>query len=525
MNRRNFLLTTAAAACATSGRSWANTAKSVFRWVPSVDLTLLDPMYTTSFITQIHSQLVFDTLYGQDELYQPSPQMAQGHARDDAGLRWTITLRDGLAFHDDTPVRARDAIASIQRWAKKDMMGNMLMQATRLLTAPNDRTLLFQLNQPFPLILHTLARQTACIMPERLAQLPETEAVREMVGSGPFRFAADRWVSGSRVVYEKFARYTPREDKTAPIFTAGPKRAHVDEVHWYVIADRATAVAALQANEIDGIEVVDTDFLPILRQDPNIQLIKRSLPVIVLMRFNHLHAPFNNPAIRRAVLAAVNQTEYMTAVNGSDFPEYWTDRCGVFMPGSPMDSDAGMEKLTGKRDIAAARTAIKAAGYDDAPVVILDPSDFPVYHASALITADLFKRLGFKVDVQTMDWGTLMQRRNSQQAPAAGGWNVAFTGLLGPNFLDPAAHLPLRGNGKDAWFGWPTNQRIEQLRLDWFNAPDLAAQKRICRDIQLQVFEDVPYIPLGAYYRVTALRNTWKDFQPQMPLFYTLRKA
>jgi len=168
MDRRNFLLAASAVAGAAPLASWANTNKSVFRWVPSVDLTLLDPMYTTAFITQIHSQLVFDTLYGQDDQYQPVPQMAQGHASEDAGLHWTITLRDGLVFHDGTPVRARDAIASIRRWAKKDMMGSMLMQVTRSFTAPDDKTLLFQLNRPFPLILHTLARQTACAAAGRL---------------------------------------------------------------------------------------------------------------------------------------------------------------------------------------------------------------------------------------------------------------------------------------------------------------------------------------------------------------------
>lgn len=184
------------------------------------------------------------------------------------------------------------------------------------------------------------------------------------------------------------------------------------------------------------------------------------------MRFNHLHAPFNNVEIRRAVLSVVNQTEYMTAMNGADFPEYWSDRCGVFVPGSPMDSDAGMEKLTGKRDIEKARAAIKAAGYNGEKVVLLDPVDFPTWHAAALVTADLFKRLGFNVDLQTMDWGTAVQRRNNQEPVSAGGWSVAFTGNTGPNNLDPAGHLPMRGNGKQAWFGWPTSERLEQLRID-----------------------------------------------------------
>ena len=530
MKRRDFLQASVTTAAVTSIPGWvrAQTPTSIFRWVPHADLTLLDPLFTTAFITNIHAQLVFDTLYSLDAQYRVSPQMAAGHTVEENGLLWKITLREGLKFHDGSSVRAADVRASLVRWSKRDLMGASLMQATESLTVLDDKTIQFKLSKPFPLILQALARQQgsmAAIMPERLASGPETTPVKEMVGSGPLKFMAEQWVSGSHIVYDKFKEYVPRTDSVAPSFTAGPKIVHVDQVKWVIVPDRATAIAALQTGEIDGIETIDNDFLPVLRKDSSVTLLKRTLPSISILRFNHLHAPFNNPAIRRAILSVIDQTEYMTAVNGADFPEYWSDRCGVFVPGSPLDSDAGMEKLKGKRDVNRARAMIKEAGYKGEPIVMLDPVDFPAHHAAALVTADLFKRLGFKVDLIAMDWGTAVQRRNSQEPPAKGGWNVAFTAITGPNNLDPAGHLALRGNGKQAWFGWPTSERLEQLRAAWFEAPDLEAQKKIARDIQLQVFEDVPYIPLGAVYGVTALRKQWRDFQPEMPLFYTFRKG
>lgn len=528
MDRRTFLLSSSisAAAFAMPGALWAQQKKTIFRWVPQADLTLLDPMFTTAAVTQGHAQLVFDTLYGLDSSYQPHPQMAEGHTSENDGLLWKITLRDGLKFHDGSPVRPQDVVASIKRWAKRDLMGRSLMQSTEELSVLDDKTIQFKLSKPFPLILHALGRQSghmAGIMPEQLANTPEGKAVEQMVGSGPFRFLPEKWVSGSKVEYERFAEYVPRGMGMNPDFTAGPKVAHVDRVVWSIIPDRATAIAALQANEVDGVDQVDNDFLPMLQSDPNIRLVKRSLPTIGVMRFNHLHAPFDNREIRRAILSVVDQTEYMTAINGSDFPEYWDDKCGVFVPGSPMASDAGMEKITGKKDIEKAKAAIKAAGYNGEKVVLLDPVDFPTWHAAALVTADLFRRLGLNVDVQTMDWGTAVQRRNSKEPVSNGGWSVAFTGNTGPNNLDPAGHLAIRGNGQNAWFGWPTNEKIEQLRTDWFNAPDLEAQKKICREIQLQVFEEVPYIALGASYPVSALRKEWEHFQPQIALFYTVK--
>lgn len=532
MDRRKFLVTSSATAAVMSLPAafsvHAAAPNKLFRWVPHTDLTILDPIFSTVFITNIHAQLVFDTLYGLDDQYQPHPQMASGHEVDSTGLIWKITLRDGLKFHDGSPVRAQDAVASLNRWSKKDLMGRSLMESTESLTVIDDKTLQFKLKTAFPLILHALARPTgsmACIMPEALALTPDNVQVKVMNGSGPFKFVHDQWVSGSQAVYHKFDEYVPSSNKLKPQFTSGPKIVNIEEVKWQIIPDSATAVAALRNNEVDGVEQIISDFLPVLRGDPNITLIKRSLPSIALMRFNHLHAPFNNKLMRQAVLAALSQTDFMMAMNGPDFPEFWSDECGVFVPGSPMSSDGGMDKLLGKRDLDKARAMIKEAGYKGEAVVLLDPVDFPIYHAAALVADDLFQKLGIKTDLQPMNWGTKMQRRNSQEPPSAGGWNVAFTATTGPNNLDPAGHLAIRGTGKKAWFGWPTSERIEQLRLDWFKASTLEEQQKICRELQIQVFEDVPYIPLGATYPVSAIRKEWVDFQPQMPLFYTLRKA
>lgn len=532
MNRRHFLLSSSAAAVAMAfpATLFAQTKSSlspVFRWVPQADLTLLDPTFTTAAVTQGHAQLVFDTLFGLDSQYQPHPQMAESVTTSDDGLQWTIRLREGLLFHDGSPVRAQDAVASIQRWAKRDLMGRSLMSSTDTLEATDDKTLVFTLNTPFPLLQHALARQSgnmAVIMPEALANTPEGEAIQQIVGSGPFKFIPERWVSGSRIEYDRFADYVPRSDDMKPDFTAGPKVAHVEKVVWNIIPDRATAIAALQANEVDGIELVDNDFFPILQADPNIQLVKRSLPTIGVMRFNHLQAPFNNRLIRQAVLSVVDQKEFMIAMNGADFPEFWDAECGVFVPNSPMASDVGMEKLTGKRDFEKAKAMIKEAGYNGERVVLIDPVDFPTWHAAALVAADMLQRLGLNVDVQAMDWGSAVQRRNNKESVENGGWSVAFTGNTGPNNLDPAGHLALRGNGEQAWFGWPTNEKVEQLRLDWFNAASLEEQQEICKEIQKEVLEDVIYIPLGASYPVTALRKEWQDFQPQIAMFYTVHK-
>ncbi len=500
--------------------------KKELRYIPEADLNILDPVWSTSTIVAVYGHMVFDTLYGFDKDYNVHPQMAEGHSVSDDKLQWTVKLRDGLQFHDGQPVLAKDCVASIQRWGKRDFMGSALLSVVETLTAVDDRTLQFKLKKPFPLLPMTLATSGSnmpAMMPERLAQTSPNEQVRESIGSGPYRFVKEEWVSGSKAVFEKFAGYKPRSDSFPPSYTAGPKIAHFDRVVWNIIADASTAAAALQAGEVDIIEMVGADFLPVLKAEPSVQLLPRSTPNFAIMRFNHLQPPFNNPAIRQALLKAIDQRAIMAGTFGEENKAFWQFGVGYFSPDSPMANKAGLEAFTSPRDFKKAAAEIKAAGYNGEPVVVLDPVDYPWTHPCTLLAADTLKKVGLNVDIQAMDWGTLMQRRQSQEPPGKGGWNIFLTALSGMSNFNPVGHIGLRGNGKDAWVGWPTAPRLEELRQQWLDAPDEAAQKKICEEIQKQALVDVPYIPLGAFATVSGYSNNLTDIQLQRPLFTTMK--
>lgn len=526
MDRRTFITTTGTTVGLLSSpfKLSAQAANLTFRWVPSTDLSVLDPVFTTAAITACHAMQVFDTLFGLDAQYHPQPQMLERFELSEDRLQWTLSLRQDLAFHDGSPVVAQDVVASLKRFGRRNLLGQTLFSLVSEIVATDATTVKISLSRSFSLLPYTLASASASIMPERLATTPDNVAVKEMIGSGPFKFLPEHWVSGSKVEYAKAPGYVPRKEGIASN-TAGPKLAYIDSLKWLIIPDRATAVAALQNNEVDGIELIDNDFIPMLRKNPRIALIKAALPSIFIMRFNHLHAPFDNVEMRRAILSVISQSDFMMAANGADFPEYWNAQCGVFAPGTPMASEAGMEKLNGKRDIGRARKRMKEAGYKGETIVILDPVDAAPYHACALVTEDLFKQLGLKTELRPMNWGTYLQRRNNQESPQAGGWNVAFTALTGTSNLDPASNLGVRGTGKQGWFGWPTNPTLEALRMDWFFADTLQARQKICQAIQVEVLEQIPYIPLGANYNLSAIRKNWQHFQPQGPVFYTLRST
>lgn len=523
MQRRDFLATAGAAALSAPA---ASQPRRVVRFVPQADLALLDPVFTTGLVTRNHGFLVYDQLYGLDDSFAPQPQMVEGHVVEDGGRTWRITLREGMKFHDGTPVLARDAVASIDRWTRIDAFGQNLRAATDELSAVSDRVLQFRLKKPFPLLPSALAKPSSfCpVLPERLASTPPNVQVTEMVGSGPFRYVAGERVAGSRNVYEKFDGYVPRPSGT-PSFAAGPKVVHVDRVEWMTIPDAATAAAALQSGEVDWWEQPQPDLLPLLRRHRDILVeAKERGGLMGMIRFNHLVPPFDNPAIRRAFLAGVNQTEYMQAVMGEE-RSLWNDRCGFFLPGSPLATEAGIEAMTGPRSFDKVKRDLEAAGYRGERVVFVVPTDLPSLNAMSQLAADMFRKVGINLDYQALDWGTVLPRLANKEGLERGGWSVWCNYIPGVIALSPATQSYVRGLGRNGPTGWPSSPRIEALRDEFMDAGAPADQQRICHDIQMQAWQDVPYIPTGAWMQPFAFRRSMTGMLNGFPLFYNIRKA
>jgi len=447
MIRRRAFIAAAAASLAAPAVSRA-AANAPLTFIPQSDLTILDPIVTTVYTARNHGMMVFDTLFGMDSAYHMQPQMLSGVSVEDNGLRWKLTLRDGLLWHDGERVNARDCVASIRRWAARDGIGGLLMARTDEVAALDDRTIQFRLNKPFSILPYALGKISTPIcgmMPERLAKTDPFKAVTEMVGSGPFRFKADEWVSGSLAVYTRFERYAPRPE-TSTGWTAGGKVVHFERVEWRVSPDDGTSASAMQAGEMDWWELPTAYLLPVLARTGRIRTeIKDRNGTLGFMKMNNLQPPFDNAAIRRALLGAVVQSDYMTAIAGED-RGMWRDGVGIFTPGTDMASDAGMEVLTGPRDMARVRAAIKAAGYNNEKTVLLAPSDPHYRKAMADVGAGMLKETGFNLDVQSLDWGTAIVRRENKQPVDKGGWSALFTTANGLDMQTPLLHF-LRTTG------------------------------------------------------------------------------
>jgi len=523
MHRRDFLRAAAASAAVPLARPALAQDVRVLRFVPQADLANPDPVWSTTVIAAEHALLVWDQLYALDADLLTQKQMVGGEEVSDDGLTWRLTLRDGLAFTDGPPVRAADCVASILRAAKRAPIVERLMGATNELRAVDDKRIEFRLKRRYPLLPYSLSG--VFIMPERIAKTDAFTMITEHVGSGPYKFVASEWKAGSGAVYARNERYVPRDEKAS--MWGGGKVAHFDRIEWHTIPDPATAAAALQRGEVDWVEAPLIDLAPMLAKSPGVKVeVFDTVGNWMMMAFNHYQPPFDNVKLRRALLPALSQIDFVDAVVGEQKTLGRTG-IGVFPPASPYASTAGLDVLTNPRDLALAKRLVAESGYKGEPIVLMSPTDQPSIQQMAQVANAYMKSLGLNVQYTSLDWGTMIQRRNSKELPDKGGWSCYCTSWVGLSVLNPALHLPLRADGAkvNAWWR-PVNAQMETLRDAWFDAPDLAAGKKIAEDMQRLAFDIVPFAPLGMSFQPTAYRDTLSGFvHTPYPVFWGVRKG
>jgi len=527
MKRRTLLRTGAAGvAVATLPRfSIAQPANQrVLRFVPQANLTVLDPIFTTAAVTANHAWMVYDALFGVNAAQQAKPQMAEGYTVSDDGRTYLIKLREGLRWHDGEPVRAQDCAPSLARWSARDTFGQSVAKAVDNWGVADDRTIKITLKKPFPLLITAIAAPTgnAFMMPERLAKTDPFKAITEAVGSGPYRFLKDEFVAGSSAAWEKFDGYVPRQEPAE--WSSGGKVAHFQRIEWKIIPDAATASAALQSGEVDWHEQAQSDLVPLLKRNSDI-VIAPSNPqgYIGGMRFNHLHPPFNDVRLRRAVLVAVSQEDYMRAIMGDD-RSAWRVCRSQYPCGTTYGAEVDLPVQKG--DLETAKRMIKEASYNGQKAVIINPTDFPTIGPLGDITYDLMKKIGIDVELQDTDWGSVVQRRATKEPVEKGGWSVFHTWFTGGFILNPVVTAPYRGQGASAWFGWYDNPKIEQMTQEWLDAEDDDTRKKIAAAIQLENYSQVPTINLGQFQIPTAYRKSLSGkLEFTGPVFWNIKRV
>ncbi|MBL6077130.1 ABC transporter substrate-binding protein [Belnapia sp. T18] len=500
-------------------------AAQTLRVVLVNDLASLDPVQSTAAFVRNHGFMVYDQLFALDSKGEPQPQMVDSVDRSPDGMRWRFTLREGLAFHDGSPVRAADAVASIRRWAQRDVVGRALAAATGSLEVVDERTFTLALARPFALVTEALARPTASalfVMPERLAQTPATTAITDATGSGPFIFEPREWQSGNRAVYRRNPAYRPRPEPADGL--AGGKVVKVERLEWLSMPDAATAAAALQSGEIDFLEVPSPDIIPTLERNRAIRLFPLNpIGSVVWLRINHTQPPFNDPRARRALLHLVNQQENQQAIGVR--PSEQIPYCpAYFLCGTPLESSAGAEGLR-EADPDRARALLREAGYDGRKVVFLNATDSPANNAVTLTMTEAFRRAGLNMDAPSMDWATLTQRRNRREPQDQGGWNLFVTIANVLDAQNPLTNLYLASPCDGGLAGWPCDEELERLRRAWWEEPDAAKRHALLEQVHARAWQVLPYINAGQYRTLSARRANIDGIRPTtIPVFWGVEK-
>ena len=503
----------------------ASERQRVLRFMPQVDLVTLDPHYSMTNVTRNHAGLVFDQLYGTDSHQQAQPQMVAGHVMEDGGRRWTLTLRDGLQFHDGQKVLARDCVASIRRWGRRDVLGVELLRISDEITATDDRTLVFRFKQPFPRLPQALGKPGAfmpAMMPERLALTDPYKPLTEIIGSGPFRYVAAERLQGVRNVYARFDGYVPRPDGV-PDRAAGPKIVHFERVEWTTMPDQGVALAALQKGEQDWWEFASHDLLPLVRKDKALRgEVLETEGNYCMIRFNHLQPPFNRPEMRQVILRALNQEDFVAAMAGSD-PALQRPGTGYYPLGMPDATEAGLDAIRPPLTDAQAAEALKAAGYAGEKIVQISPGDYPNVKTANEVLADLLKRIGINLDYISMDWSSMTQRVINKGPPEVSGFHIHALNVPSLSVGSPLVNSRLRGTGSEE-SGWYSSARYEALRAEWLVATDPADQARLNGELQRECLATVPLVPAGVTLQPAAWRADLEGVLSGVPKFWNVRR-
>ena len=471
----------------------------VLRVVPQAEPQAFDPQFAQVNITSMHGAMIYDQLFGWDGELNVKPQMVDDWKVSDDKLAYTFTLRRGLKFHDGTDVTTRDVIPSLKRMFARDTQNQIFAALVAGYDRIDDARFTLRLKEPFAFTEFLLGGSngiTGSIMRETDAMTDPFTPVKARIGSGPFRFLEAEYRPGAKLVYEKFADYVPRSEPASGF--AGGKVAKVDRVEWVIIPDPSVAFAALRSGEVDMLDAPPLDLLPTVVNDSNI-VVGEVWPIesYAVLRFNSIQPPFDNLKARQAVAHGFNQSDYMAAAYGD--PKLWHECYAYWVCGSPNGTEVGSEPYR-KPDLELARRLLSESGYDGRPVVLIGGSDIPAYQRLSLVTVDLLKRIGFNVDLQLSDWGSVATRRQNKGPPSQGGWNLFHTSANGAQLASPltSPSTILTCDGKN-FPGWPCDQVSEDMRLAYIREPDPARRRVLLDQMHRRLWDVVPYLTLGQF--------------------------
>ena len=459
----------------------------------------LDAHWTTASITETLTNHIYEGLYSLDRDNRPIPMLAESHSVSRDGLAYTFKLRQGIKFHNGKEMTSEDVVASLARWGKQSVYGKTLFDKVADLRARDTYTVELKLKEKVAIVLVSLAvpNNFAAIYPREIAEkFPPQTKITEYVGTGPYKLA--EWKPDRYIRMVRFNDYKPRNEP--PNGYGGGKTAYLDEIRWIPVPDVATRVAQVETGELEFADDLNLDAYDRLKRNPGARPIIGKPYYWLVAVLNKKDGLMQNQKLRQAWQAAIDIEPIMRNVAGGKAEFYRMDSSLAFaevpawhtsLPGLPWNA----------HDRDKARRLLREAGYKGEPVRFMTTQEYKWMYDFALLTKQQLEDVGFVIDLQVMDWSTLVQRRNNPKA------YDAFTTGMG-NFFDPTHHVYLTC----VWPGFTCDEDI--LKLQDELARELDPRKRFALWVRQtrQFYEKVPVIRYGDLFGLRAALNTVKGF-------------
>ena len=466
----------------------------------------LDVHWTTAVITQEITFHVFEGLYTYDRNFNPIPMLAQGHTVTDGGRRYTIALRKGVKFHNGKEMTSADVVPSLQRWGKLGTAGKALWKTVEAVEAKDPYTVVIHLKEPTGSLLYGLAapNNAAAIYPKEVIAAAGDAQIKDYIGTGPYRFVEhrpDRYIKLAR-----YKEYAARSE--APDGYGGKRTAYVDEIQFIPTPEVATRIAGVQTGEFHYAQSLKPDQYESLKAAPGVepQIVKPYGWITAVP--NHKQGIMATKKVRQAFQAVLDMEPIMSAAQGHK-AFYRLDGALFYPEQTAWNTNAAVSGGYNQKNVEKAKTLLREAGYKGEPVRWLTTKEYDWMFNTALVSKQQMEQAGFVVDLQVVDWATLVQRRNKPEV-----FDIFSTGFtFNP---DPALATSIQCN-------WPGNWCLEEkdkLLADLARETDPKKRKAIIERIQALFYEDVGRIKFGDYFTLAASRKELHGFKLTPYLYF-----
>lgn len=465
---------------------------------PSMDLHS-----STADLVGILAQHIYETLYTFDANFNIRPMLAKDMPEISAdGLTYTIALRENVPFHNGRMMDAEDVVASLNRWVELTPRGKSVGTTLAGISATGPLTVEVKFTKPTPSFLAHMG------LPSAIAGIMAKETIanplEEFIGTGPYKFVERK--PDAYVLMTRFDDYAARDDE--PSGYAGRREAKLKELRFIPVPNANTRVEGVLAGQYHFADQLPVESAGRFRGNAAVTPILTMPFGFMYFVTNTAEGPFTNQKLRQAWQASLNCEEIMMVGFGD--PEFFQVVPEHFPEGNPFHSKAGAE-VYNKGDLEAAKKLLAEAGYDGTPIRILNSKAYEFHHRMALVMAENMKAVGFNVELDVVDWATLIQRRAEK-----GLWDIYITHS---SFLpEPMLSPPQLGDQAPGWWDSPAMKEA----LAAFNSEnDPVKRGQLWGDVQKVVYDEVPYFRPGNFAALTAASSKIKGYDPMpYPAFW-----